>query len=217
MSDVELVAEMKKASDADLDQQYAALDLPENIWPKHLIQRCKEWHVNPGIFNLQASFDRVLVWQILDLDVEKTDDGNWKPKGSSGAVVLPGRALERSKNMSPRGIVFSAGLAALEHLHTNGIEIGDYVRLIRLNPQRVPCGLDQGFNPVYSILGDAGSIAAAEDLADALKARRITREWATKTLPNGDKWYGYCYKGKMTSGREIPDVPPIAAKSEELV
>lgn len=217
---MELLAASGPKEDVSLDAQYDLLEqtLPEDLYPKHLLRRCRQWQVpTSAVVNMQATFDRVLVYQILDFDLEKTADGKfWKRRGMSDDVAVPDRALQREKNASPRGIVVSAGLDALEKLNTNGVDLGDYVRLLRLNPYRIPVGMTPAFEHVYVLLGDAASLAAAEDLADGLREGRITRAWKTKTLPNGDKWYGYCYEGTLSTGRPIPDVPPIMAQAEEM-
>lgn len=179
------------------------IDFPE--WaPARLRERALHWNVPPGAFAVQAAFDRVILWQVLDWDLEpvREDDDNpesrvvgWRYRNGS-KLMVPERVLEREKNTNPRCLVISAGLQALDIMRSNGIELGDYVRIVRLQPYRLPVELDVDFQTHYVIPVRASDIIASEDAAERLRSGSLKVE----VQQRGN------YKGHFYVGEGIPDL-----------
>jgi hypothetical protein len=142
------------------------LGLPELLEKKRL-----KYCIPDEAFLYQPVFDQVLVQQIPRRDQEK---GN-------GAGKIPGTRLYSTKNTEsrmmqehPRGIIISAGAAALESFLSNGVDIGHTVILMRLSPWRLPVGTVYGYGAeMYVMVLHAGNIIASEDLREKMKLREV--------------------------------------------
>lgn len=143
---------VKKREDAAL-----ALGLPAK-----LEARRKEYGIPVGAFGMQAMFDRVLIWQISDHQGDTF-------KGTS--IVMSERSKARTREEAPRGVIVSAGLRALDFLRTNGSDIGNIVRFVRLSPWRMPVDFVDA-KEVHLMVIRAGDIIADEDID------RASYEWS---------------------------------------
>lgn len=132
--------------------------------PALLDQRRLEWGITDGAFDVQAAFDRILVFQIPEKGME---GGTY---GDSG-IIIPESSESARKRAAPRGIIVSAGLKALDELRSNGMELGDIVMFNHVAPWRVETDIIQG-KWEYLLVMHTGHIIGSED--------------TTKRLRNGD-------------------------------
>ena len=130
--------------------------------PEQLDKRRREFAIPDGAFRLQAVFDRCLVWQISDFE------GNHATEG--GLLVMPDTVADRELRETPRGILVSAGLTALDQLRSHGIELGDIVTMIRIAPYHIRCACI-AHKWQYLVVLSAGDIIGSEDLAARVRAK----------------------------------------------
>jgi hypothetical protein len=110
---------------------------------------------------IQAVFDRVLVWQLPD-----SWYGSEKFEGS--VLYTPEATQERQRQDTPRGIIVSAGLNAMDVLRSHGIPgPGAIVTFCVNSYYRLP--LD-GIRKHHLGLLRVGDIVASQDLAELLDA-----------------------------------------------
>jgi hypothetical protein len=131
--------------------------------PELLDQRRLKYGMPDDAFRFQASFDRILLWQIEP----HYNEGEFY--GNTG-IIKPMMAREAGKNEAPRGVIVSAGMKALDNLRSNGIDIGHVVCFIRLAPWRMPIAMVAGKEFPLMILRD-GDILGSEDLQTALNQK----------------------------------------------
>lgn len=112
-----------------------------------------------GAFRIQAAFNVCLVWQVGRFETDEI--------GETG-LYMAKTTKKRIDEETPRGILVSAGLAALDCLRSNGIDIGHMVSMLRLAPWRMPCDMVGGVEYSIMILR-AGDITGSEDLSAALR------------------------------------------------
>lgn len=120
-----------------------------------------------GAFKTQAAFDVCFVHQVSRFESETYGDTQ---------IVMPKTAKKRVDEETPRGILVSAGLQALDHLRSNGIELGHMVSLIRLAPWRMPIDNVLGAE-LYVLILRTGDITGSEDLRVALAAGKCRIEF----------------------------------------
>jgi hypothetical protein len=127
-----------------------ALGLPELLDARRL-----EHGIPDEAFGLACAFGYVLVWQISQAEGETYGDTS---------IIMTDRTKEREKQEAPRGIVVSAGLAALDGLRSNGIDLGHTVLFSRNIPYRARIAII-GAHSYHLIVLQSGDIFASEDLA----------------------------------------------------
>lgn len=106
----------------------------------------------------QAVFDRVLVWQ-----VPESWYGGETYQGTN--LVKAVSTKRRHDQDTPRGIIISAGLNALDVLRSQGMDVGHVVHFCVNSLYRRP--LDDHDEKHLALLR-VGDIVDSEDLADAL-------------------------------------------------
>jgi hypothetical protein len=107
-----------------------------------------------------AMFERVLVYRIPDAASASETWGD-------GPILKDDMRLTTDKATSPRGIVVSAGLAALDVMRANGMELGDIVWIAPNVFYRFMVGSRKG-KPIEFPFLNVGDIITDEDLADRL-------------------------------------------------
>jgi hypothetical protein len=126
--------------------------------PPLLRERREKYSIPDACFSQVALFDRVLLWQIPLFDVDSD-------KVAPGSMLF---ATERSKDVkltqAPRGVVVTAGLAALDYLWCNGVELGAIVKFVRLSPWHMPVDVVGGKEQYMQVVR-VGDIVACEDLS----------------------------------------------------
>lgn len=143
-----------------------ALNLPDLLEARRL-----EYAIPDGAFAVQASFDRILIWQITDV----------KKDWSEAGLIIPDTAQDRLKKEAPRGILVSAGLSALDSLVSNGYQLGHIVRFLHLAPYVVRCETIRGAD-YYTRVMDAGDLFGSEDLSEQIRNGDLT---PGRLSPNG--------------------------------
>lgn len=129
--------------------------------PALLEKRRLEYGIPDGAFNLEATYGRILVWQIPQ------DEGETY-KGTT--IIKTSRTMDRERDMAPRGIIVSAGLSATDYLKSNGMDLGHIISFVRLSPFEIQVDVvGRGIPQEMKIL-QAGDIIASEDLKKALRS-----------------------------------------------
>lgn len=126
--------------------------------PPLLERRRIEYCIPNGSFEMQAAFDRILLHQVPEEKETYGDTG----------IIMPEVYKKAKAQEAAKGIVISAGLSALDHLRSNGIDIGHMVRFCRLAPWRFEVEHVMGVSYEVMILRD-GDIIASLDLQESLK------------------------------------------------
>lgn len=132
--------------------------------PKLLDERRLEYGITDGAFDRQATFDRVYIWQIAMQKGDKFE--------ADSLIHMPESVQQREKNKAPQGIIISAGLTALDHLRSHGLDLGHKVLFCHAAPYHIRydtvLGLEQ-----HLIVLLAGDIIGSEDLATNLRKRDV--------------------------------------------
>lgn len=141
-----------------LTKRLAALEGTKYAIPSDKIERA---------FAGQAVLDRVLVWQFPE---------SWYGDDAyEGTRILKAMATEaRHRQDTPRGIILSIGLGALDALRTNGMDVGHIVHFCVNAPYRRPLDDHQEH---HLLLLRAGDMVDSEDLAKALDSGECKVVW----------------------------------------
>lgn len=132
--------------------------------PKLLDERRFEYAIPNGAFESFPAFDKVYVHQITTKERRTYSEG--------GSIVMPDAVVSVDRNRAPRGIIVSAGLAALDSLRSSGIDLGHIIRFKKMAPFIQPVAEIQGHELTVMVIRD-GDIVSSEDLAADYHARRI--------------------------------------------
>lgn len=135
--------------------------------PKLLDERRLEYGIPDGTFGLAPSFDRVYIHQIP----------RWETAGGADSIItLTDQGSAKEQESSPIGIIIGAGLSALDHLASNGIDLGHICAFIRLSPTRIETDRAEGFS-WHVVTAHTGDIAGSYDLQDELRDGRKRIVW----------------------------------------
>lgn len=132
--------------------------------PKLLDERRIEYGITDSAFKFQASFDRILVWQIAMQKGDTFEEG--------GLIAMPDTVKAKERNKAPHGIIVSAGLLALDQLVSNGMNVGHRVLFCHSAPYFVRYDTIDGQHHHLVVL-KAGDVIASEDTALGLRAQRM--------------------------------------------
>lgn len=130
--------------------------------PPMLEKRRLDYGITDGAFREQAAFERIFVYQI-PLAIHAGS------KIGGGVLYKPETTQSAEQRGSSRGILVSAGLRALDHLRTNGIDLGHIVRFIHMAPFSVDVDYLATGMQVSLIDLNVGDILSSEDLALQLR------------------------------------------------
>jgi len=131
-----------------------------------LQRRVNEFDIPP--WPGEAQFERVLVYQLPD----SAAASDTFIKG--GLIAKPDNRKSTDQKRSPRGIIVSAGLRAMDILRDNGMEVGE---LIWMSPNvfyRYEVGKHKNGQPIEFAFMNIGDIVLSEDI--------INRVWEEKSL-----------------------------------
>ncbi len=132
--------------------------------PDILDERRLYYGIPNGAFECYPAFDKVFVYQI-PLKTRKT-------YAESGAILRPDQVNGYDRNTTPRGIIVSAGLKAMDALYSTGFHIGEIIRFKKLSPYMMPIDDIDGHEFHVMVIRD-GDIEASEDFAEQLNNRKI--------------------------------------------
>ena len=101
--------------------------------PPLLEKRRLEWNIPDQEFYYVASYDWVGVYQIPPITGQIDRAG-------TGRIIKPDQTKAIELATAARGIIITAGLAAMDYLESHGHQIGAIVRFVRLAPYRQEVG-----------------------------------------------------------------------------
>lgn len=137
--------------------------------PPLLDKRRIEYGIPNQAFDDEATFDWVHVWQINDQSSTMYE----------GTILhKPEAVAARERYSAPKGIILSAGLAALDYLTQNGCALGDIVHFIRHVPWRIRVASFAGVDMNVLMLR-ASEICGSADA----RTRRRDRTHRVKFIP----------------------------------
>jgi hypothetical protein len=108
-------------------------------------------------------FDRIFVYQLPRVFGDIIE-------GTS--LVKPESVRKREEESTPRGVIVSAGMKALDNLVSNGMDVGHIVNFIRLSPWKLTMQEICGVEINLLVLRD-GDIIASEELPKMRKRRSV--------------------------------------------
>lgn len=131
--------------------------------PEVLDKRRFEFLIPNGAFESVPGFDKCYVWQV-------SIEGARDTYAEGGTILMPDNVKAYKKNTAPRGVLVSAGLKAMDSLHSTGFKIGDIVRFKKFSPFIMPVGDIDGHELAVMVIRD-GDLVASEDLAQRVNSR----------------------------------------------
>ena len=134
-----------------------------------------KYNIPDEAFEMQAAFDRLLVWQVDSLHQEQHAEKHGVDAAGKFAgtnIYMPDTTRKGRREETPRGVIVSAGLLALDNLRSNGIDVGHIVNFIRLAPWRIPIASHAGHISHLMVLRD-GDLIASEDIVGQMKRREV--------------------------------------------
>jgi hypothetical protein len=126
----------------------------EGLQDPRLEEARLKYGIPDSVFGIDALFDRILVWQLPRVFGDLIE---------GTLLIKPESARQREEESTPRGVVVSAGLKALDNLRSNGVELGDVVNFIRLSPWKLTLQEIAGVEINVLILRD-GDLISSEEL-----------------------------------------------------
>ena len=134
------------------------------MMPKLLVERIRELKIPPAPG--QACFDRILVYQIPDEASSRTTFSK------DGSIIMPDSTREVKKVRSPRGIIVSAGLRALDIMADHGMELGEMVWFSPHVPTRFEVENSEGKQVLFFFM-TIGDVIVSEDIPQKLVDGKI--------------------------------------------
>jgi len=147
-----------------------------------------EYLIPDEAFSHQAVYERILVMQI-----DAQDAGETFLK--DGVIIKTQVKQAIDKAAVPRGIIVSAGLKAMDHLVSHGMELGNIVTYVKQAIWQIPVGKVEEV-PINLLVLRSADIIACEDGVDDRRSGR-TKVEVTKDKHNaplhyivkdGEKW-----------------------------
>jgi hypothetical protein len=92
---------------------------------------------------------------------------------TGGKVVMPGTSFDAQRSETPRGVLLSAGLRALDILRSNGIELGDVVFFVKHGPPIVRLSRIANHD-IYLFSLHVAEIRASEEAAQRLRSGEMS-------------------------------------------
>jgi co-chaperonin GroES (HSP10) len=118
-----------------------------------LTKRVDEFNIPP--WPGEACFERVIVYCLPDSHAAREQ--------TEGGIYIPTQRVDTDKKRSPRGIVVSAGLKALDILRSNGMDIGELVWFAPHVPFRYVVGRKDNEDIEFKFM-NVGDIVLSEDI-----------------------------------------------------
>ncbi len=132
--------------------------------PGMLDRRRHEYGIPNGAFEHFPLYDKVYIWQLNMTERETYSEG--------GAIIKPQARIAHDRATAARGIIVSAGLAALDSLRSTGVDIGHIVRFKKFAPFIQEVQEINGVVLSVMTLRD-GDMVSSEDLAADFHAGRV--------------------------------------------
>lgn len=157
----ELSDDLRSAAERRSAARRAQLSEPGKLnLPPLLDYRRQKYGIIDDAFHYggQCAYDRLLVWQIPLW--EGATFGKTK-------ILMPETTKDAESQTAPRAIIVAAGLMALDHLRSNGMDLGHIVTFANQGHWRLRIG-EVGGNYQYLIILSSGDVVSSED------TRRLT-------------------------------------------
>ncbi len=129
-----------------------------------LDKRRLDYGIPNGAFEHFPLYDKVYIWQ-LNMTERKT-------YSEGGKIVKPEARVAHDRATAARGIIVSAGLAALDSLRSAGADVGDIIRFKKFSPFIQEVAEIQGV-PLHVMTMRDGDVVSSEDLAADFHAGRV--------------------------------------------
>lgn len=133
--------------------------------PMLLEERRHKYLIPNGAFEHFPLWDKVYIWQITASERQTYAEG--------GVITKPEARLAYDRNTSPRGIIVSAGLKALDALRSTGADIGHIVRFKKYAPFMQEVAEIDGKTLELMVIRD-GDIVSSEDVASLYHKRILS-------------------------------------------
>jgi hypothetical protein len=118
----------------------------------------------------EATFARIIVYRIPDKAASR------KTFVDGGSIVMPDTVHSNNEFRSPRGIIVSAGLQAMDILRGNGMQLGEMIWMSSHTPWRFEVDTKIDGKPVEFYFMQAGDVTMSEDLLQSRKAGKVRVE-----------------------------------------
>lgn len=132
--------------------------------PGLLDRRRLEYGIPNGCFEHFPLFDKVYIWQLTMTERQTYSEG--------GTILKPEARKAHDRATAARGIIVSAGLAALDSLRSTGVDIGHIVRFKKFSPFIQVVGDICGVELTVMTMRD-GDCVSSEDLARDFHEGRV--------------------------------------------
>lgn len=106
----------------------------------------------------QAAYDRIIVFSLPE------DKATRDTYIEGGMIAKPDSRKDYEKNTTPRGVIVSAGLGAMDVLKSHAMGLGHVVWVARLSPWRHEVDTDKDGRPIEFLFLRVGDIVGSEDL-----------------------------------------------------
>lgn len=162
--------------------------------PPLLEERRLKYGIVDEYFKIQAAFKRVYVRQIPDWDGPTF--------GPESQIIRTENEQERNRQSTPRGVIVSAGLEALDILRSNGMDVGDIVWVVQLAIFRLPVLVIDG-KPEVALVLQVGDVVGAEDTMQRVNAEKLVLNYDEAALQ-------HYYERRGDDGEKLFSPRPIS-------
>lgn len=164
-----------------------------------ILEERRQQHLIPnGVFRIQPLYDWCVLWQLDREDME--EGGKW----GDTPIYKTQTARKMATNESPRAILVSAGLGALDTLSSHGICIGDVVFMVRNAPWAVQVDV-VGAERLYARICRDADLAVGEDLMKRLASGELRQ--ASRVNQDGQRIHYYETKDGKPLNPVTPHIP----------
>lgn len=167
--------ELDKKARAEEDERIRAKISPPGSLglPPLLDIRRIQLRIVDSYFQRRALYDRILIFQIAPEFARKKTFGDT-------SIVMPEDTADRHTKDTPRGVVISAGLRALDAMRANGVDLGHVVQFARMSPYRIIVDVVNAKEQA-AIVARVGDLIASEDLAQSIREGLTRVEYNEET------------------------------------
>jgi hypothetical protein len=177
----------------------AKLSPPGTFKIPAILEERRQQHLIPdGCFRIQPLYDWLILYQLGRQDME--EGSTW----GDGPILKSVNAQKVAQNESPRAILVSAGLGALDTLSSHGICLGDVVFMVRNAPWAIQVDVI-GSERLYARICRDADIAAGEDLMKRLNSGELTQ--ASRVNSDGQLIHYYATKDGKPLNPVSPQIP----------
>lgn len=127
-----------------------------------LLEKAIEKHKIPP-WPYEASYDRIIVFSLPE---EKGTRETYVP---GGKILMTEERQAATKNETPRAVIVSAGLGALDVLRSHGLGLGSVVWVARLSPWRHQVDRTVDGKDIEFMFLRVGDVVGSETLLDYRK------------------------------------------------